>query len=43
MEDPTVVPKPNSYVMFSVPDQLSQVAQWIERSFLCGRTVAKDR
>lgn len=43
MEDPKVAPKPDSYVMFSVPDQLSRVAQWIEHSFLCGRKVPQDR
>lgn len=43
VEDPTAVPKPVSYVMFTIQDQLSRVAQWLEKSFLCGRKVAGDR
>lgn len=43
VEDPTSAPKPNSYVMFTVQDQLSRVAQWVETTFLCGRKVAGDR
>lgn len=42
-EDPTSAPKPDSYVMFTIQDQLSRVAQWVEKSFLCGRKVAGDR
>lgn len=41
--DPTAAPKPESYVMFTIQEQLSRVAQWVERSFLCGRKVAGDR
>eukprot|EP00752_Nemacystus_decipiens_P014985 g13343.t1 len=43
VENHTAAPKPVSYVMFSIPDQLSRVAQWLEKSFICGRKVAGDR
>lgn len=29
--------------MFTIHDQLSRVAQWVEKSFLCRRKVAGDR
>eukprot|EP00903_Cladosiphon_okamuranus_P009887 g9391.t1 len=43
VEDSTSAPKPESYVMFTVQDQLSRVAQWVEKCFLCRRKVAGDR
>lgn len=37
--DQAAAPKPDSYVTFTVVDQLARVAQWVELSFLCPHKV----